>query len=81
MSLPARCLITEKQKKSVLMVEGGKAKKMEVTTGADDGSNVEIVSGLKGDEHVIIRGSGVSAGMAVTAKIVRPDSGPAGKGY
>lgn len=74
LTLPARCLVTEKQKKSVLVVEDGKVKKVEVTIGADDGSNVEITSGLKGNEEVIIRGSGVSPGMAVTAKRVQPAS-------
>ncbi len=80
LTLPARCLITEKQKKSVLLVEGGKVKKVGVTIGADDGSHVEITSGLKGDEEVIIRGSGVSPGMMVTAKRVQP-AAAGEKGY
>jgi RND family efflux transporter MFP subunit len=78
--LPARCLITEKQKKSVLVVEGGMVKKAEVTTGADDGSHVEILSGLKGKEDVIIRGSGVSPGMAVTGRRM-PSGSARSKGY
>ena len=50
----------------MFVVEGGKAKKVEVTVGLRNGLSVEILSPLKGGEEVIVSGQNyVSEGSAV----------------
>lgn len=71
-TLPATALLTEKDKTFVYVVKDGKARKMEVTTGSDDGIRVEITSGLQGHEEVIVAGaSAVNTGGSV--RTVRAD--------
>ena len=68
LTLPAPALVTEKGKTFVYIVEDGKARRVEVMTGIDDGIRVEIVKGLQGNEAVIVAGaSAVSDGGAVRA--------------
>ncbi len=68
LTLPAPALVTEKGKTFVYVVEDGKARKVEVTTGIDDGMRVEIVKGLQGNEEVIVAGgNAVTDGGAVRA--------------
>ena len=57
--VPTGALLVEKVTSSVFLLVDGKAKKTTVTTGFNDGSSVEIVSGLKGDEKVLVFGSSV----------------------
>jgi membrane fusion protein (multidrug efflux system) len=67
--IPAEALITEKGKASVFSVVNGKAKKLAVKTGFDDGIDVEILDGLAADQPVILAGKQlVSDGQAVEAK-------------
>ena len=65
--LPAKALLgAATDKPYVFVVEGGKAKKVEVTVGLRNGLSVEIISPLKGGEEVIVSGQNyVSEGSAV----------------
>jgi multidrug efflux pump subunit AcrA (membrane-fusion protein) len=73
LTLPATALLTERDRTFVYVVEDGKARKVEVTTGIDDGIRVEIVKGLQGTEAVVVAGaSAVTDGGAVRA--VRADA-------
>lgn len=54
LTLPVAALLVEKNTSSVFVHDGGKAKKTLVKTGFNDGSKVEIVSGLNGGESVIL---------------------------
>ena len=56
LSVPAGTLVVEKQKRSVFTVQEGKAKKVSVKTGADDGIRVEILDGLRGEDQVVLAG-------------------------
>ncbi|HEV8716545.1 MAG TPA: efflux RND transporter periplasmic adaptor subunit [Candidatus Binatia bacterium] len=68
LTLPAPALVIEKGKTFVYVVEDGKARRVEVTTGIDDGIRVEITKGLQGNEAVIVGGaSTVTDGGAVRA--------------
>jgi len=82
LTLPVRCLVVEKQKKSVFVVKDGKAKKVEVQVGADDGINVEIKEGIAAEDDVIISGmTQVKDGAAVNAKPAATETDkPVGRG-
>jgi len=54
--VPVEALVTERAAASVFTLVDGKAKKIPVNIGFDDGTNVEIVSGLKPDQRVILVG-------------------------
>jgi len=54
--IPAEALVTEKNKNSVFVVREKKAEKVPITTGFDDGMNVEILKGCGPDDSVIIAG-------------------------
>lgn len=54
--VPASALVLENGKSFVYTVADGKAKRIEVKTGFDDGIRVEITEGLIGNEPMIISG-------------------------
>jgi len=54
--LPSEAVLIEKTRSSVFIVVDGKAKKIGVKTGFNDGVSAEILDGLKGDEPVILLG-------------------------
>jgi len=54
--IPVEALVVEKVKSSVFAVADGKAKKVPVKTGFNDGSSVEILEGLRPGEPVILAG-------------------------
>jgi len=54
--LPAEALVTEKNKNSVFVVRDNKAEKVSITTGFDDGINVEILKGCGPGDSVIVAG-------------------------
>ena len=63
LTVPASAIVTESGKTYVYTVTDGRAKRVEVQTGFDDGINIEITDGLTGDERVITSGtSGVKDG-------------------
>jgi len=57
LTLPAETLMPEKQNTFVFVVSDGKAHKTKVETGADDGVDVEIRTGLQGNEQVVLPGA------------------------
>ncbi len=66
--VPAEALITEKNKNSVFVMRDNKAQKVSVTTGLDDGANVEILKGCGPDDAVIVAGKqSVTDGQKVQA--------------
>jgi RND family efflux transporter MFP subunit len=66
--LPAEALVAEKNKASVFVVRHGKAQKVLIKIGFDDGINVEITSGLTPADAVIVAGKqAVTDGQPVTA--------------
>lgn len=65
-TVPAEAIITETKKNYVYTVEDGIVRKTLVQIGIDDGIQVEILEGLKGEEMVIVAGTGsVSEGVRV----------------
>ena len=54
--IPAEALVTEKNKNFVFVVRDGKAEKIAVQTGFDDGANVEILKGCVPGDAVIVAG-------------------------
>jgi len=54
--VPAEALVTEKNKNSLFVVRDNKAQKVSVTTGFDDGANVEIIKGCGPNDAVIVAG-------------------------
>ena len=54
--VPAEAVLVEKAGSSVFVPAEGKAKKTRIQTGFNDGSNLEIVSGLKAEEPIILLG-------------------------
>lgn len=66
--LPAESLVTEKSKSFVFAYRDGKAARVPVKTGFDDGISVEILDGLKPSETVIVAGKqSVTDGQTVNA--------------
>lgn len=66
--IPAGALLMEKANASVFQYVDGKAKKTPVKLGFNDGTNVEIISGLTSTEHVLIFGKAAPTdGQAVSA--------------
>lgn len=69
LTVPSSALVGESHggKGSLYVIRGGKAHKLEVAIGADNGVETEIVSGVKADDDVVIhtfKGS-ISNGVAV----------------
>ena len=63
---PVEALVTEKAGASVFTVVDNKAKKIPIKTGFNDGTNVEVVSGLEPAQTVILIGKrALSEGQAV----------------
>lgn len=71
LTVPAGALVTESGKVYLWIVAGGKAKRIEVQTGMDDGIRVEITSGLTGNEEIIMGDkTRLKEGASVKAAIV-----------
>ena len=54
--LPAEAIVIEKTRSSVFTVTDGKAKRVTVKTGFNDGGTVELLDGVKLDDAVILMG-------------------------
>ncbi len=69
--------------KAVFVVENGKARRVPVKTGIDDGIWVEVIEGLTGSEDVVVVGkSNLQDGQAVTASAYDLPAGkPASQKY
>jgi RND family efflux transporter MFP subunit len=70
--LPAEALVTEKKKNFVFCVRDGKAARVPVRIGFDDGVSVEVLEGLKPNESIIAAGKqAVTDGQSVNATEAR----------
>ncbi|MCI0744210.1 MAG: efflux RND transporter periplasmic adaptor subunit [Verrucomicrobia subdivision 3 bacterium] len=70
--LPAEALVTEKKKNFVFCFRDGKAARVPVKIGFDDGVSVEILEGLKPNESVIAAGKqAIADGQSVNAREVK----------
>ena len=70
LALPPAAILSGKTRdeKWVFIVEQGKARRVPIRTGIDDGVWVEVIEGLTGEEEVIVVGkSSLTDGQAVTA--------------
>lgn len=72
LTVPSSALIGESHsgKGSLYVIRGGKAHKIEVGIGADNGVDTEIVSGLKADDDVVVHTFKGSISNGVTVAIV-----------
>jgi RND family efflux transporter MFP subunit len=77
LTLPPAHLHFEKDQAYVFVAEDGRARRVNVVCGADDGNAIQIVSGLTGGEAII---SKASASLSDGAPIRLADSSPAGAG-
>ena len=68
-TIPSSCLVGEAKdrKGEVYVVKQGKARKAKIEIGADDGIRLEVLSGLKADDQVILNTGSVSDGVPVKA--------------
>jgi len=65
--VPDEALVTVKGKRLLYVVENAEAKQREIKVGASDDGSVEILSGVKPDELVIVEGNwALSDGQEVT---------------
>ncbi|MBI4326427.1 MAG: efflux RND transporter periplasmic adaptor subunit [Chloroflexi bacterium] len=70
--LPVEALATEKANAFVFAVLNNKAKKVPVKTGFNDGTNVEVLSGIKPEEPVILLSKrAVNDGLAVNVTEIK----------
>lgn len=70
--VPTHALLVEKAGTSVFTVVDGKAKKTSVQVGFNDGINVEIASGIKADQTVIVLGKQMlNDGQPITSTAAR----------
>lgn len=83
LQIPRSALLDTEGQASVFVVTGGKAEPRRIATGLANGGMIEVTTGLKGDEQVVVVGQGaLKQGTAV--KVVggapaRPDIMPAAK--
>ena len=82
-TLPARCLVGESKegKGDVYVIKDGKAKKVQIKIGADDGLRVEVLSGVGPDDDVIANTGSVVEGSSVRAARERRPSPPPREGH
>lgn len=70
--VPAQALVMENNQTSIFIVADGRAKKVAVKTGFNDGLSAEIISGLQPGEPVVVAGQQLLAdGQPVNAVEVR----------
>ena len=76
-SIPSPAVGTEKSGKFVFVVESGKAKRVAITTGFNDGAYTEIMNGLHGGEQVVVTGKdALTPGAPVTTSAWTPPVKP-----
>jgi multidrug efflux pump subunit AcrA (membrane-fusion protein) len=75
LTIPSACVVgyTGRGQASVYLIRDDKARRTPVTTGNDDGSSVEILSGLSPNDQVIVRpGNVLEDGTPLLAGPVPP---------
>jgi multidrug efflux pump subunit AcrA (membrane-fusion protein) len=65
-TVPASALVTFAGVDKVLTVRAGKSEELRVTTGRRLGDQVEIVSGVKAGEPIVVQPGNLTGGQAVT---------------
>ena len=79
LSIPSACLIeqTGQGEGAVYLVKDGKVHRQPVRVGADNGSEVEVLSGLQPEDQVIVRYSGsIAEGVAVQTEPTNESTRP-----
>jgi RND family efflux transporter MFP subunit len=81
--VPIRAIVREGEETAVFVAAGGKAQRRPVKTGLGDGSRIEILSGVKAGELVVVDWqAGLPDGAAIAAKEAgaakASEAGPAG---
>jgi RND family efflux transporter MFP subunit len=72
--VPATALVRDGEQTAVFIVTGDKAQRRAVQTGLTDGTNLEIVSGVKAGDEVIVEGqNGLPDEAKVTIETDEPD--------
>ena len=68
LTIPSACLTdqVDDTRAHVYVIREGKAHLVAVSTGADNGIRVEIISGLSADDRVVVNPTAVAEGQAVT---------------
>jgi multidrug efflux pump subunit AcrA (membrane-fusion protein) len=64
--VPASALVTFAGVEKVLTVKDGRSEELRVTTGRRLGDQVEVVSGVKAGEPVVVQPGNLIGGQAVT---------------
>jgi RND family efflux transporter MFP subunit len=83
LALPPTAVLAADGGKSVFVVADGKARRVPVRTGLDDGVWLEVTSGLSGDEDIVVVGKdGLREGQAVLAsRYALPAGKPSSQKY
>ena len=79
LSIPSACLIEQsgQGEGAVYVVKDGKVRRQPVRVGADNGSEIEVLSGLEPDDQVIVRYSGsIAEGVAVQTEPMNGSTRP-----
>lgn len=80
LGVPRAAVLHDGDKSHVFTIESGNAKRVEVTTGLDDGQRIEIVSGLKAGDRVAVEGNHeLEDGMAVRIASAAPGTSADGQ--
>lgn len=69
--IPAAAIVREGEETAAFVVSNGKAERRAVQLGISDGTQVEILSGVKADEHVVVDGQ---AGLPDSADVTEGDA-------
>jgi multidrug efflux pump subunit AcrA (membrane-fusion protein) len=67
-TVPASALVTFAGVEKLLTVRGGKSEELRVTTGRRFGDQLEIVSGVKAGEPIVVEPGNLTAGQPVTVE-------------
>jgi len=54
--VPKRAIVRQGDKAYVFVIKGGSVERREVQVGMDDGERIEVISGLKSGEQVVVKG-------------------------
>jgi len=76
--IPRAALVDTESRPTVFIVENGKASPRRITTGLTESGRLEVLSGLSGNEQVVVVGqNGLKSGLAVRVVSLDPAPAPA----